>query len=167
MDRTIVATHAVCVTDLISQRTIKDMAKQLRMVQLNLQGLPKLEIPHGYEIRTYQQGDDVHWANIINAGFGGPRTAEHLHQDIIRRKVFDWMGLYFATHQGTPVGTACARILVPGETEMGSVHMVAVAPKHTVHKLGKRMSLCALHYFQQRDFKCVILGTNDFRLAAR
>ena len=32
------------------------MARQLRMVRPNLDGLPQLEIPEGYEIRTYQEG---------------------------------------------------------------------------------------------------------------
>ena len=51
------------------------MARQLRMVRPNLAGLPQLEIPEGYEIRTYQEGDDVHWANVISDSFGGETHA--------------------------------------------------------------------------------------------
>ena len=125
------------IVDLTSQGRITDIAKQLRMVRPNSERLPKLEIPQGYEIRTYQEGDDVHWANIINAAFAEMRTAEDLHQDMVRRKVFNPEGLYFATYQGMPVGTTCARILVPGQTEMGLVHMVAVLPEHARRKLAK------------------------------
>ena len=54
------------------------MAKQLRMVRPYLEGLSELEISEGYEIRTYQDDDDVYvyWANIISAAFGRTRTAE-------------------------------------------------------------------------------------------
>ena len=142
------------------------MARQLRMVRLNLEQLPALEIPEGYGMRTYQDGDDVHWANIINASFGGTRTAEDTHREIIDRAVFDPQGLYFATSQGQPVGTACAWKKSSDETEVGYVHMVGVASEHTGHKLGKWVSLCVLMYFQERGFTCAILDTDDFRVPA-
>ena len=84
------------------------MARQLRMIRPNLNDLPELQLPEGYEMRTYQEGDDVHWANVINNSFGGKRTAEDARKAIMEQDVFDPDGLYFATYQGTPVGTACA-----------------------------------------------------------
>ena len=48
---------------------------------------PNLDIPEGYEIRTYQEGDDVHWANVIGDSFGGERTAEDARRDIMDRDV--------------------------------------------------------------------------------
>ena len=142
------------------------MPKQLRMVRPDLDGLPKVNIPAGYEIRTYERGDDVHWVNVINASFGETFTTADFYKDIGHKSTFAPEGLYFVTFQGTPVGTTYARILVPGESEMGSVHMVAVAPEHTGRRLGKSVTLCVLHFFQQRNFKCAILGTDDFRLPA-
>ena len=32
------------------------------MVRPNLEDLPELELPSGYGMRTYRQGDEVHWA---------------------------------------------------------------------------------------------------------
>ena len=142
------------------------MPKQLRMVRPNLYRLPKVQVPDGYEIRTYEKGDDVHWANVISASFDRTFTTADFYQDIGGKSLFNPDGLYFVTFQGTPVGTTYARILVPGESEMGSVHMVAVTPEHTGKRLGKSVTLCALHFFQKRDFKCAILGTDDFRLPA-
>ena len=142
------------------------MPKQLRMVRPNLNGLPEVKIPDRYEIRTYEEGDDVHWVNVINASFGERFTTADFYKDIGRKSLFNPDGLYFVTFQGTPVGTTYSRVLVPGESEMGSVHMVAVNPEHTGQRLGKAVTLCALHYFQQRNFKCAILGTDDFRLPA-
>ena len=142
------------------------MARQLRMVRPDLNDLPELQLPEGYELRTYQEGDDVHWANVINNSFGGKRTAEDARKAIMGQDVFDPDGLYFATYQGTPVGTACAWKGSPDETEVGYVHMVGVDSKHEGHKLGKWVSLCVLLYFRERGFKCAKLDTDDFRLPA-
>ena len=142
------------------------MARQLRMVRPNLAGLPQLEIPAGYEIRTYQEGDDVHWANVISDSFGGERTAEDARRDIMDRDVFDPAGLYFATYRGTPVGTTCAWKDTTDEIDVGIVHMVGVHSAHTGHKLGRCVTLNVLLYLRDHGFKCAKLGTDDFRLPA-
>ncbi|MDE0300334.1 MAG: GNAT family N-acetyltransferase [Candidatus Poribacteria bacterium] len=142
------------------------MPKQLRMVRPHLDGLPEIEVPVGYAIRTYREGDDVHWVNVINAAFKETFTTFDFYEDIGGKPSFSPEGLYFATFQDTPVATTYARLLVPGESEMGSVHMVAVTPDHTGHRLGRSVTLSVLQYFQQRNFKCAILGTDDFRLPA-
>ena len=142
------------------------MARQLRMVRPNLDGLPELEVPEGYEIRTYQEGDDVHWANVISDSFGGERTAEDARRDIMDRDVFDPTGLYFVTYQSKPVGTTCAWKDTPDETEVGIVHMVGVHSAHTGHRLGKCVTLCVLLHLREHSFKCAKLGTDDFRLPA-
>ncbi len=142
------------------------MARQLRMVRPNLDGLSQLEIPEGYEIRTYQEGDDVHWANVISDSFGGERTPEDARRDIMDRDVFDPKGLYFATYQSTPVGTTCAWKDTPDEKEVGIVHMVGVHSAHTGHRLGKCVVLCVLLYLREHGFKCAQLGTDDLRLPA-
>lgn len=142
------------------------MPRQLRMVRPNLDGLPEIRVPDGYEIRTYEEGDDVHWVNVINTSFNTTFTLKDFYDDIGRKSLFKPEGLFFATNQGIPVATTYARVLDSGETEMGSVHMVAVTPEHTGQRLGTSVTLCALHFFQQRDFKCAILGTDDFRLPA-
>ena len=142
------------------------MARQLRMVRPNLDGLPQLEIPEGYQIRTYQEGDDVHWANVISDSFGGERTPEDARRDIMDRDVFDPEGLYFATYRGTPVGTTCAWKDTPDEIDVGIVHMVGVHSTHTGHKLGRCVTLSVLLYLRDHGFKCAKLGTDDFRLPA-
>lgn len=143
------------------------MPRQLRMVRPDLDNLPKLELPPGYGMRTYREGDEVHWANIISDSFGGKqRTAEDTRNEITGQERFVPDGFYFATHDGTPVGTACAWRQTVDETEVGYVHMVAVASAHTGHKLGKWVSLAVLIYFRDYGFRCAMLDTDDFRIPA-
>ena len=143
------------------------MARQLRMVRPNLEDLPELELPVGYGMRTYRTGDEVHWARIISDSFGGrERTAQDTENEITGRDVFVPDGLYFATHQGVPVGTACAWRQSVDEKDVGYVHMVGVVAEHTGHKLGQWVSLAVLCYFRDNNFKCSILDTDDFRIPA-
>ncbi len=143
------------------------MARQLRMVRPNLEDLPELELPSGYGMRTYREGDEVHWAHIISDSFGGrKRTAQDTRNEITGRDVFIPDGFYFATHQDIPVGTACAWRESVDEKDVGYVHMVGVAAEHTGHKLGKWVSLAVLIYFRDNGFKCSMLDTDDFRIPA-
>ena len=143
------------------------MPRQLRMVRPNLEDLPELELPVGYGMRTYRTGDEVHWARIISDSFGGrERTAQDTENEITGRDVFVPDGLYFATHQGVPVGTACAWRQSVDEKDVGYVHMVGVVAEHTGHKLGKWVSLAVLCYFRDNNFKCSMLDTDDFRIPA-
>ena len=143
------------------------MARQLRMVRPNLEALPELQLPSGYGMRTYREGDEAHWAHIISDSFGGrKRTAQDTRNEITSRDVFLPDGFYFATHQGTPVGTACAWRQSVEETDVGYVHMVGVVAEHTGHKLGKWVSLAVLTYFRDNGFKCSMLDTDDFRIPA-
>ena len=143
------------------------MARQLRMVRPDLDNLPKLELPDGYSLRSYQEGDEEHWANIITDSFGGrERTAEDTRNEITGRDVFVPDGLYFVTHQDIPVGTACAWRQSVEEAGVGYVHMVGVLGEHTGHKLGKWVSLAVLYYFRDNGFSCSMLDTDDFRIPA-
>ena len=143
------------------------MPRQLRMVRPNLEDLPKLQLPIGYDMRTYRKGDEIHWARIISDSFGGiERTAQDTQNEITGRDVFVANGFYFATHRGIPVGTACAWRQSIDEKDVGYVHMVGVVAEHTGHKLGKWVSLAVLHYFRDNGFKCSMLDTDDFRIPA-
>ena len=139
---------------------------QLKMIRPNLKDLPDIRIPDGYSVRTYVSGDEVHWARIIDASFGGERSPEHARKEIMDRKQFAPAGLFFATYQGEPVGTACAWREAPEEREVGQVHMVGVVPEHQGHRLGKLVCLCVLHFLKENGCSKAVLGTDDERLPA-
>lgn len=143
------------------------MPRQLRMVKPKLLDLPDIELPADYNLRTFRKGDEIHWANIITDSFGGrARTAQDTRNEITDRDVFAPEGLFFVTHNDTPVGTATAWRQSVDESDIGYVHMVGVLGEHTGRKLGKWVSLAVLHYFRDNGFVCSMLDTDDFRLPA-
>jgi len=139
---------------------------QLRMKRPNLENLPPLKTPEGYGLRHYQPGDEIHWGNIIDASFGGQRTEEDVRREITERPVFTPDGLFFATYQRQPVGSACSWKGSPDEKITGYVHMVGVIPEHQGHGLGYLVSLATLHFFKKHGFQETMLDTDDGRIPA-
>jgi mycothiol synthase len=147
----------------------------LQMLRPTLDDLPALEaalaaLPAGYGFRTYRQGDEDVWAAIMNTGemeaWDAVRTRERLTG--CPWPQFDPEGLFFVTYgsPAQPVGSACAWLRDPQETETGTLHMVCVLPEHRGHGLAYPLCLAVLHRFRQRGFPRVFLNTGDWRLGA-
>ena len=47
------------------QRDERDLP-QIKMHRRHLEDLPPVNLPEGYTLRTYKEGDEVHWCNILN-----------------------------------------------------------------------------------------------------
>src|SRR5687767_10707717 len=107
----------------------------------NLEGLPQLDVPAGYRLRTYRPGDESPWGEIMSApgGIGRDWTVEKVRQRLIDRPQFEAAGLFFVTSDaegGRPVASACAWRADEGtgdvdeargdrpDTRLGTVHMV-------------------------------------------
>lgn len=136
------------------------------MIRPDLKGLPEIQVPDGYGVRTYVPGDEAHWARIINDSFGGNRSAEYAVESLTSQKQFVAEGLFFATFQGTPVGTACAWCTPPDEVAVCEIHMVGVVRDHQGHGLGMLVSLFVLHFLAKRGVCGAQLNTDDDRLPA-
>lgn len=136
----------------------------------SLDGLPAVQMPEGYSLRTYRPGDEAAWARIMNTGIrfadDSDWTPELVRERLTGRPQFDPLGLFFATRGGVPIGSACAWTRQAGETKVGYVHMVSVVPEHRGHHLGYWLVLAVLRRFAERGFGEAILNTDDFRLAA-
>ncbi|MHB0998682.1 MAG: GNAT family N-acetyltransferase [Armatimonadota bacterium] len=139
--------------------------KQLRMDLHDLSKLPDVEMPEGYAIRTYQQGDEEAWAQIMNTGIG-EWTAESTVQELTSKPQFLPDGLFFATINVDPVGSACAWRMSADEKAHGFLHMVCVLPEHRGKQLGYMVTLSVLRYFRDNGYKDVTLTTDDWRIPA-
>ncbi len=143
------------------------MPGQLRMVRTHYRDLPPLELPAGYALRTYQDGDEEHWAGVVNSVDDlGKYDATRAREFMMDKPQFDPTGLQFITFDGTPVATACAWRDRPEQTSIGQLHMVAVDPAHRGKRLGTHVSTAVIRYFEGHGFSKVYLMTDDWRLAA-
>ena len=143
------------------------MEDQLKMGLQDLENLPKLQCPEGYHIRTYQNGDEAHWARIMDISFVDQgRTAQDTYTNVIDQPTFDPDGFCFVVHNGLPIGTACAWTRDLRGKTIGYIDMLAVLPEHRGYKLGKWLTVFVLDYFKARGAASVMLDTDDFRLPA-
>ena len=143
------------------------MEDQLKMARHSLENLPTLQCPEGYHIRTYQQGDEIYWARIMDSVFVDKgRTTQDAFTEVINQPNFDPDGFCFVIHEDIPIGTACAWKESLHGKPIGYIDMLAVLPEHTGRKLGKWLTVFLLHYFKARCMASVMLDTDDFRLPA-
>jgi mycothiol synthase len=140
--------------------------EQLLMRRPHLEALDDLALPAGYQLRTFQPGDEQTWLELCNPAIGMNWSMEQLHQKLLDVPWFSPDRLFFITHNQEPVGTACAWQLTVDEKHTGYVHMVVVQPEHRGRGLGRAATLRVLHYFREHGFKESVLNTDDFRLPA-
>jgi mycothiol synthase len=136
------------------------------MERLNLDGLPPLQVPEPYQIRSYQPNDEVLWTRLVGVAMNSSWTVEACRERIISAPGFDPDGLFFAVLGDEVVGTACAFHEEKNPPERGTVHMVCVHPDHRGFGLGYWLSLSVLHRFRERGLRSVQLLTDDMRLPA-
>ena len=139
---------------------------QLRMRRPNLQGLEPLKPPEGIQIRTWQPGDDVHWERIIGTSFGREPGAISFDHSMRHDPAFLPERIFFAQLDGKPVATASAYHAGPALPRTGRIHYVGTLPEARGRRLGRLVSLAALHRMRQENLVAALLSTDDFRLAA-
>ncbi|HEX5414919.1 MAG TPA: GNAT family N-acetyltransferase [Chloroflexota bacterium] len=147
----------------------------LQMLRPDLEGLPSLDaalaaLPARYHLQTYRPGDEAAWAEIMNTGEMGAWDVDRTQAELTGRPVpqFDPDGLFFVVDgsEERPIGSACAWLLDPGETETGVLHMVCVLPEHRGHRLSYVVCLAVLHRLRARGYRRVRLTTHEWRLGA-
>ncbi len=139
---------------------------RLLMTRRHLKAITKLSLPKGYALRTYQPGDDAHWARIIASAFQTECSASVFQKEIAEKAAFRPERVLFLTYGNMPVGTATAWLKEKFGSGAGYVHMVAITPEHTRKGLGKVLTAAVLRYFQRHGLRAAFLHTQRTRLAA-
>ena len=139
---------------------------QLLMRRPDLNGLPPLpNLPPGYILREYQEGDLEPLAALMRAAFEDKTwTPEKVRLALIEAP--DVKKTFVIAYEGKPVATTSVRILPDRFPYSGYVHWVAADPGHQGQKLGYIVILAALHEFARMGCKDAVLETDDNRLAA-
>lgn len=138
---------------------------QLNMIHRKLGELPEIEAPEGYGLRTWLPGDEAAWAEIMNTGVG-VWNVEWVRERLLDQPQFAPDQVFFATHEGRAVGSACAWRLEPDERKKGYLHMVCALPEHRGQGIGRLVTLAVLHWFRDHGFEEVWLSTDDHRIPA-
>ncbi len=139
---------------------------QLVMRRLDLNRLPDVTLPDGYDLRCYCEGDGPAWERIIAASFERDVSPGEFQRSILDKPPFRPERVLFVTCGDEPVATASAWDSPGWGPETGQLHMVGVKPEHRGKRLGYWVSLAVLHQFHREGRLHAMLSTDDFRLAA-
>lgn len=129
----------------------------------SLEGLTILEVPHGFELRTFCAGDESRWASLMNGAIG-EWNEESATRLFLQEPGVTKEGILFLAAGDECVATATDKCFA--ETGVGYLHMVAVAPPYRGRGLGRCISLAALTHMRSRRCREAVLDTDDFRLRA-
>lgn len=133
------------------------------MRRKSLEDLPELEVPDGFELRTFRLGDESRWATLMTGAIG-VWDEESTAQKFLGDPGVNPEGIFFLTSDDHYVATATDKQLP--ESDIGYLHMVAVAPRYRGRGLGRCISLAALLHMRERGCDEAVLDTDDFRLPA-
>lgn len=133
------------------------------MRRKSLEDLPDPEVPEGFELRTFGAGDEAEWAKLMTGAIG-QWDEESTAQQFLGDPGVSMESVFFLVAGGDYVATATDKRLPA--SDIGYLHMVAVAPHYRGRRLGRCISLAALTHMRARGCRSAILDTDDFRLAA-
>jgi len=139
---------------------------QLEMLRNNLDNLPEIEVPDGYALRTYRPGDEDAWCSIMEGNVGREWTPDKCRVKLTEDPRFSPESLFFATHEGKPVASACAWTKLADESVTGEVHMVAALENHRGKRLGHLVNCAVLHRLKELGFLKAHLLSDDWRIPA-
>jgi mycothiol synthase len=136
---------------------------QLRMRRNSLEDLPDLDVPEGFELRTFRAGDEAGWAKLMTGAIGD-WDEESTKRLFPADPGVSIEGVFFLVSGDKHTATATdKRVPAPN---IGYLHMVAVAPLHRGRRLGRYISLAALRHMSARGCREAFLDTDDDRLPA-
>ncbi len=129
----------------------------------DLDNLPEIVLPEGYELRPFQPGDGPSASATLSLAFEDEWTEERVLRDLAENACVRTM--FVVVTDGQVVSTASAAEMEshPGS---GYVHFVGTHPEHTGKRLGYMATLATLHEFRRLGYPDAVLNTDDHRLPA-
>jgi len=130
-----------------------------------LGNLPSVRfLPQGCQIRVASSEDAEAISMVLTGSFEEPWTSES-----VLRRLLDDPGVpltFVAEQDGKIVGTASYQVKTEPDPEAGWLHWVAIHPEARGLALGEIISHRVLQEAFNRKRSCVMLTTDDVRLAA-
>jgi mycothiol synthase len=138
------------------------MALVISLRRPNLDNLPPVRIPEGYRLATASEFSNPcpAWAGVINACFADQHwTEEYIRKSFISKDEYDPEGVFFIMCGNEAVSTAFGWRDGPDETREGRIRWVGTLSEHRGKGLGTAIVLAGMHYFKDRGFQTVRIGT--------
>ena len=139
---------------------------QLTMILRDLDHLPEVRLPPGYEVHRFRPGDEQGWVDVLNStGSLGQWTLE-----TVKERTAGGLGsivldaVHLVTYRGKPVATACLQEY--SDPQMAELGWVATSPDHQGKGLGYQVCVATLWHIRERGFLSAYLKTDDQRFAA-
>jgi len=135
---------------------------QFVMLRPHLRDLPPVELPEGFRIRTFRDGDIANWSRIETSvdEFPNEERAEVYFErefgpqiDLMSDRSF-----MLETSAGEAIGTTTAWMGVFQGESMGKIHWVAIDPAYQGRGLARPLLATAMHRLAQ-DHERAFLGT--------
>jgi mycothiol synthase len=142
-----------------------NLMKQLMMFWRE-QPLKPADLPEGYSVRTYKEGDEPGWIAACTHGLDtGSWTIEDFRKKMLELPGLHPEGIFFVIDpEGKIAGTASGVFKSPDD--LGYVHMVSIHPDYRGLGLSKPLNAAVMEYLVNKGRKRAILDTDDFRVAA-
>jgi len=145
------------------------MRRTIDMLRPNLDDLPPLSIAEGCRLVTAAELDDPlpMWADLLNISFEQTDwSPARLKEQFVGQPQYDPEGVFFVMDGDRGLSTAFAWRDTPQETHLGRVHFVGALPQERGRGLGRAVVVAIMHYFADRGFEQVFLGTQGYRKPA-
>lgn len=141
--------------------------RSIRMLLADLDHLPPLSLPAGYECRPMRADETWAYIAVMNhSDFMGECDQAWFDNTFTEDLLYDPSHLCLIWRDGQPVAAAGAwHCKIDGE-EWGMIHWVGVADRERGKGLGKAITLAALHRLKERGFTRALLGTHPWRVQA-
>ena len=138
----------------------------LVMLRPDLDHLPELHLPPGYELRPFRAGDQAGWNAMVDLAFEREPGATSFAREMRSDPDFRPERVLVVVREFEIAATASAWHLPEFGRQCGYLRWVATHPRHLGQKLGYNASLGALHRMRTEKRTVAILKTDDYRGAA-
>lgn len=138
------------------------------MKQLMMERLPGLvkatELPEGFSLRTYREGDWKGWVDACSDGLGTADWSEKdFHEKMLAMEGLHPEGIFFVVDTDGQIAGTATGWLKPGT---GYVHMVGMRTDFRGRGLARPLNAAVLEYLLDKGCSRIVLDTDDFRIPA-
>jgi ribosomal protein S18 acetylase RimI-like enzyme len=121
---------------------------QFVMLRPHLRDLPPVDLPEGYRIRTFREGDIPNWCRIETSvdEFSAVEHAErYFEREFVPKiELMSDRSFMLETNDGKAIGTTTAWMGAFRGEPMGKIHWVAIEPAHQGKGLAKPLVAMAM-----------------------